>query len=112
MKIEEVRGEGRMQDCDEGMWTNDHPFIRLSGPPVVTVPVAVSANSLLSIGGRRTQGFMHPCLESNDVFKEYKTTLISKGQINGYFARDFSRTLFSERTWATWQNVRCASNMP
>jgi hypothetical protein len=30
------------------------------------------------------------------------------GHINGYFARDSSRTLFSERTW---RNVRCASNL-
>jgi hypothetical protein len=70
-----MRGCGRMS-------IDVHPFIRLSGPPVVTV--TVSADSFLSIGGRRTLGFMHSCSESNDVFKEFKTTFILKGwQING-----------------------------
>jgi hypothetical protein len=64
VKIED--GEERMRDCDEVMWTNGHPFIRLSGSLVVAVIV-------LSIGGRRTPGFMHSSFGIiNDFFKEYK----------------------------------------
>jgi hypothetical protein len=56
-----------MRDCDEGMWTNGHPFIRLSGPPVVTVTVSV--DSLVGVGGRQTDSCWNSCFESNDIFK-------------------------------------------
>jgi hypothetical protein len=55
------RGEERMRGCDEGMWTNGHPFIRLSGPPVVTVTVSVEI--LVSVGGRRTISCWNSCFE-------------------------------------------------
>ena len=54
--------------CDEGMRTNGHPFIRLSGPPVVTV--TNSADSLVSVGGRRTVSCWNSYFGGNDVFKE------------------------------------------
>jgi len=41
--------EERKRGCDEGMWSNGHPFIRLSGTLVVTETVSV--DSLMSIGG-------------------------------------------------------------
>ncbi|KAF8502915.1 hypothetical protein F5888DRAFT_1124578 [Russula emetica] len=61
------RGEERMRSCDEGMWTNGHPFIRLSGPPVVTV--TVSAEILVSVGGRWTISCWNSCFEYNDVLQ-------------------------------------------
>ena len=50
---EEKRGEERMRDCDEGMWTNGYPFIRLSGSPVIH-----RADSLVGVGGLRTVSCM------------------------------------------------------
>ena len=40
------RREERMRCCDEGMWTNGHPFIHPSG--ILVVAVTVSADGLLS----------------------------------------------------------------
>jgi hypothetical protein len=77
-----------MRGHDEGMWTNGHPFIRLSGTPVVAG--TVSADSFVSVGGQRTISCWNSCFESNDrpshVFKEYETTLILKGEVvDDYF---------------------------
>ena len=62
------RGEETMRGCNEKMWRNGHPFIRLSGPPVVTV--TVTTECLVNVGGRRTSSCWNSCFESNDVFKE------------------------------------------
>ena len=40
------RGEERMRGCNERMWRNGHPFIHLSGPPVVTASIT-AADSLV-----------------------------------------------------------------
>jgi hypothetical protein len=72
------RGEERMRDCDERMWTNGCPFICLSGHPVVTVLTASWASA---VDGQFHAGIhAYSCFESNDVFKEYETTLTLKGQ--------------------------------
>jgi hypothetical protein len=58
IRRKERRREERMRrDCNEEMWTNGHPFIRLSGPPEVTGTVTISAKqSLVSVGGRFQDG--------------------------------------------------------
>jgi hypothetical protein len=41
----EDQREERKRGCDEGMWTYGHPFIRLSGPTMVTVKVRLGIAS-------------------------------------------------------------------
>jgi hypothetical protein len=73
-----------MRGCtDEGMSTNGHPFIRISGLSVVAV--TVSTKQPRERRRSTDSSSWNSCFESNDVLKEYKTTFISKGRIDDQF---------------------------